>query len=74
MIATMMVEYRLQKDASNSDYDEFIYRKIMSSVPLPGELININGNPYIVVKRGWATDGECSSDYCYMTVVKAGDF
>jgi len=52
----------------------------MPEVPLPGELININGNPYIVLTgRGWSisdddTDGDAGKLYAFVEVTKRGDF
>jgi hypothetical protein len=43
-------------------------------VPAVGELVNIDGNPYIVTQRGWALDTDAGEEegsealWCYLTV------
>ena len=40
-------------------------------VPIPGETINIDGDPFIVLDRGWAV-GRLQQDlYCYVRLWRA---
>lgn len=57
------VEFRLIC-GSNSDSDRFIARYSMSVVPLVGEGVNIDGYPYVVHERGWAS-GEEGTKHTY---------
>lgn len=67
---------------SSRDTDLRIATLKLPAVPLPGEVINISGNPYVVHERGWAvgettsgavwsmyTDGEPPL-YCYLRVTR----
>ncbi len=43
---------------SSPDSEVPIARYYVPVVPTVGECINIDGNPYIVVERGWAVGGD----------------
>jgi hypothetical protein len=40
----------------------------MAQAPASGELINIRGEPYIVVSRAWAVVGDEDTTFCYIRV------
>ncbi len=42
--------------SANKDADRELCRAELLQVPLPGETINLKGNPYVVVDRGWAVE------------------
>lgn len=50
------------------DNDTFIMRADVSAVPDRGEVININGEPYRVIERGWALASDQPGIYCYLRV------
>jgi len=51
--------------------DEFLTRAKLRETPLPGELINIKGNPYLVYgARGWALDEDEGELYCYIRLIE----
>lgn len=77
MAASTLVctRFDLIHKASNKDADTLLGRFDLPVVPLPGELVNINGNPYIAIERGWAigTDKpDTGRLFAYVRVVKAG--
>ncbi len=51
----------------SKDSDRTIYRGEWPQIPLTGELINLDGNPYIIHNRGWAV-GEANQLYSYLRV------
>ena len=56
------------------DYDVVLAE--FGKMPLPsiGDIVNIDGNPYIVYKVGHALSQESSIMHTYVKVFKAGDF
>lgn len=40
--------------SSNSDADEFICNVDLPTVPTQGEVVNVEGEPYIVHSRAWS--------------------
>jgi hypothetical protein len=75
--ATVTAIYRVVS-ASNRDKDTLIGVFDLHQIPLVGELISIQGDPYIVRERSWEIDEtfrpEMTHPFCYLRVVKAGDF
>jgi hypothetical protein len=67
----IVTEFRLIKSLHNRDKDEFIARFDLSETPNKGEVVNINGEPYIVYCKGWAFGDECAVDYCYIDLISA---
>jgi hypothetical protein len=70
-------EFRKINSASG-DADTRLAQFTLPAVPSRGELININGNPYIVFERAWAVGDDtdephedCTIDemWCYLRVV-----
>lgn len=59
------VEFRRIVGASR-DSDVFLWRGALPLVPAVGEVINIEGHPYVVFQRGWAVGGEDSLLWCYI--------
>ncbi len=56
------------KIISNRDSDEYVGRYEVPQAPNVGELINLDGNPYYVVERSWATAQDHEGLYCYLRV------
>ena len=56
---------------SNHHADSIIGYANLPQVPAPGQLVNINGDPYIVHEIAWAVVTEPSDDplYAYVRVV-----
>jgi hypothetical protein len=44
-----------------NDADKMLVKCQLDQVPEVNETININGEPYIVIERGWAIDPEKSA-------------
>lgn len=51
-----------------------LHRGNYPQVPGVGDLVNINGNPYRVVCRGWAVGNDDGQLYAYVEVDKASGF
>ena len=66
----IITEFRLIKSLYNRDADEFITRIELPETPSIGEVVNINGEPYITHSKGWAFDDESSKHYCYIDLIK----
>lgn len=56
-------------ESSNAGGDRFLTRAPMTSVPAAGEIVNVNGNPYIVHDRSWAI-GRDNNSYAVLRVVR----
>lgn len=69
-----VTEYRLITSLSNMYWRGLGMIK-NSPTPSPGQIVNIDGNPFIVYEIGHAlnTTNE-SGTYSYVNVFKAGDF
>jgi hypothetical protein len=65
----IITEFRLIKSLHKRDKDEFIERIELPETPAKGEVVNINGEPYIVYSKGWTFDNKCSKHYCYIDVI-----
>ena len=66
------VEFRLTM-SHNRDSDKMIYKDKWPTAPIVGELVNLNGDPYIITERGWAASNDLGVDqidnlYCYFRV------
>ena len=48
----IIAEFRLVTKSFNTDYDRFIKKLQLAELPVTGELINIDGEPYVVYERG----------------------
>jgi hypothetical protein len=56
---------------SSKDADVFLHRQEIAAAPVPGELVNVNGNPYIVHERSWAVDkDDIEATYVFYRLVK----
>lgn len=62
------VEIRIINSMSNKDEDGFIGRYAWAAVPNSNEVINIDGNPYIVIERAWSIHPKDENLYCYLRV------
>lgn len=69
--------------AAARDKDVLVGWYYVDQVPNVGESINLRGDPYLLVERGWAltgrhencpTEGGTREQYCYARVVKNGEF
>lgn len=67
----IITEFRLIKSLYNRDKDEFIVRLELPETPNNGEIVNINGEPYIVQSKGWAFSDECTNHYCYIDLISS---
>ena len=56
---------------SSRDSDVYLVKQILPVAPCVGELINIDGRPYIIRERSWAlgTDASDGPLYCYLRLV-----
>lgn len=68
---SIITEFRLIKSLHNRDKDVFVDRIELPETPDKGEVVNINGEPYVVYKKGWAFDHECTKHYCYIDLLRA---
>ena len=66
----IITEFRVIKSLANKD-KEFVARVDMPETPLKGEVVNIEGSPYIVYRRGWALSGDSTVQYCYIDLIQA---
>jgi hypothetical protein len=62
-----LVEFRLIC-GSDRDTDQCLGHTQMSTVPVPGEVVNIDGEPYVVFERSWAVRLEETKSYVYLRV------
>ena len=69
---SIITEFRLIKSLHNRDKDVFIERLVLPETPDKGEVVNINGEPYVVYNKGWAFDHECTKHYCYIYLLRGG--
>jgi len=53
----------------------FLAQCLVPAVPSVGESINVKGDPYIVIRRGWALDDPCENGrlFAYITVLAASE-
>jgi hypothetical protein len=65
-----MVEFR-RVLGSTQDSDVFLCRVKLRTVPDKGELINIEGEPYVVWDRSWALEDVVPAPrvYCYIRLI-----
>jgi hypothetical protein len=67
-----LVDTRFDRVESHSRGDDRqIARVLLPQVPNPGEVVNVKGNPYVVVERGWAVGGDSDAEallYAYLRV------
>ena len=69
---SIVTEFRLIKSLHNRDKDEFVDRLELPETPDKGDIVNINGEPYVVYKKGWAFSDESTKHYCYIDLLRAG--
>lgn len=71
---TISVEFRLQLRASDRSW-RLLGRVFAPQVAAPGELINIDGDPYMAIRRDWALAGNGADGntaiFAYVFVVPA---
>ena len=67
----IITEFRLVQKLSTTDADRFIARIDLPETPGVGEVVNIDGDPYIVYEKGWAVGaGKDRAVYCYIRVTE----
>jgi hypothetical protein len=58
---------------STKESDRFLARYSIPAIPQPGELINVDGDPYVVRERAWAigesADGQPPQLCAYVRLV-----
>lgn len=69
-----IVEFRTI-ESSSRDGDRFLARVPMATVPTPGEIVSVDGNPYIVHDRGYSVrsatvQNDDGASYAYLRVVR----
>ena len=75
-LAPIRTRFDRQVRASDQAEEHIMYADLVQ-VPDVGELVNLKGNPYIVIRRGWAIstdigeDGDLYTQYCFVTVLPA---
>jgi hypothetical protein len=67
-----IVEFRLVCGPTAA-HDQCLGRGLLPAVPAPGELVSVNGAPYVVHERSWALEVDFASTvartlYCYLRV------
>lgn len=62
-------EFRIIRSLSNRDKDEYLETLDIQETPCEGQVVNINGSPYVVYSKSWAFDNECSVNYCYIDLI-----
>ena len=73
MLSSPYIEVRFDLLAQLSDRDGVLLARYwLPAVPLPGEVINLKGYPFVVHSRGWAVEHEGEEAgrlYAYVAVV-----
>lgn len=70
----MKVRYELLYNL-NKDYRVYLGEFISNYVPDTGDIVNINGDPFVVYRVGAAmSDDAVQQTYIYVSVFKAGTF
>ena len=70
----MKVKYELLYNL-HKDYKVYLGEFISNYVPRVGDIVNINGDPFVVYRVGAAMgDDEPTETYIYISVFKAGTF
>lgn len=67
----IITEFRLIKSLGDRGKDEFVERIELPETPSKGDVVNINGDPYVAYSKGWGFDGDCSKHYCYIYLISA---
>ena len=62
------IQINLVNSISNRDKDGFIGNYAWATVPNKDEVINIGGNPYMIIERAWAISKEDENIFCYLRV------
>ncbi|HEC26721.1 MAG TPA: hypothetical protein ENI67_04845 [Gammaproteobacteria bacterium] len=70
-MSKQITEFRLINSLGNRDEDQFIAKFDLVETPGIGEVVNINGEPYVVYSKGWGFSDECQVEYCYICLVTA---
>lgn len=55
---------------SSRDADRFLGRYEMGGIPVPGEMISVDGYPYVVAERVWAVGRDTFTTLVYIRVSK----
>ena len=63
----IVVEFRRIMTGDKTD-DELVEKVGMTQVPLPGEVVNISGEPYIVRERAWKVTQADLTAHAYVRV------
>lgn len=53
---------------SSRDYDRAIWHGELSAIPNRGDVISIDGSPFVVVEIGWAASSSDNNTFCYIRV------
>ena len=74
-LASIRTRFDKQVRASDQSLEHIMYTDLIQ-VPAVGEVVNLKGHPYVVIRRGWAMpeddpDGDLYTQYCYVTVLPA---
>jgi len=74
-LASIRTRFDQQVNAHTQGVEHIMYTDLIQ-VPEVGETVNLKGNPFIVIRRGWAMpeddeDGDLYTQYCYITVLPA---
>lgn len=64
----LVVEFRLT--TGGRDEYKVIFKSVWPIAPALGELVNLNGDPYIVTNRSWVASDDLGDRniYCYLRV------
>lgn len=65
----LITEFRLIHSLANRDENELIDRIELVETPSENEIVNINGEPYIVFGKSWGFSDDCNTDYCYIVLI-----
>jgi hypothetical protein len=68
-MSNITVRFDQQVNAATRDVEHILTTRV-GQVPSVGELINLAGNPYIVIRRGWAADKD-EAQHAYVDVLPA---
>ena len=66
----IVTEFRLIQSLHNREDYIFVARIELPETPDKGEVVNINGQPYVVYNKGWAFSDESTKHYCYIDLLR----
>jgi len=70
-VSRIQTRFDLWPSAANKDQRVTIARANIPQVPEVGETINLNGDPHIIHRRGWALDDD-GQLFAYVDVFMVG--